>query len=397
MKTKSLQRALRLALIILLVGATLVAQPLSAYATVTQDDVDEQQDKLNDVNREINHKKAELAEVQEQQKQTAAEITSIEEDLTAKQAELEKVEADLAATQAELEDTKAKLADAIARCEKQKQEMADRVRAVYMQYESAYASYLNIIFSSENISDFLSRLNMVRSMLNEDNDTLDSYKAHQQEVEDYKAQLEEQEAKIAELKAQVEQQKADIEQKKKEHEQALAQLEDQEEYYQDELDQLEKDSKALEDLIQQLIAQLEEGKYAGGQMAWPVPGHYRITSSFGYRTHPVTGVKKLHTGIDIGSNPGEPINGKKAQAAAAGTVILAQYYGGYGNCVIISHGSGIVTLYGHGSAILVNVGDKVKRGQAVLKIGSTGVSTGPHLHFEVRENGTPVDPMKYLQ
>jgi len=389
---------IRIVIACLLIGVTLFAQPLSAYA-VTQEDIDKQQDELDDLNKDIKDKKNKLSEVRKQQKQTISDIQSIEADLNAKEAELAQIQTNLENTQEELTQTKADLSDAIARCERQQAEMSDRVRAVYIQYESAYASYLNILFSAQNWGDFLAKLNMVRSMLDHDNGTLATLQAHQAEVEDLKAKLTQKEASIQDLKAQAEQQKAAIEQQKAEREKALANLKDQESNYEGELDQLEKESKEIEALIQELIRQMEEGKYAGGQMAWPVPGFYHVTSPFGYRIHPISGTYKLHTGIDIGSNwdKNQSIYGQNFVAAASGKVILSQYYGGYGNCVIISHGSGISTLYAHGSARLVSAGDTVKRGQAVLRVGSTGASTGAHAHFEVREKGVPVDPMKYLK
>ena len=126
-------------------------------------------------------------------------------------------------------------------------------------------------------------------------------------------------------------------------------------------------------------------------MLWPVPGYTRITSQYGMRTHPITGIYKLHTGVDIGA----PM-GANFIAAADGTVIKAGYNNAYGNMVIIDHGGGIQTLYAHGSEILVQLGQTVKQGEAILKVGSTGYSTGPHAHFEVRINGNIVNPMEWI-
>ncbi len=131
--------------------------------------------------------------------------------------------------------------------------------------------------------------------------------------------------------------------------------------------------------------------YDGGQFMWPVPSTRYITSPYGYRIHPVYNYKKFHSGIDIGASYGVDI-----VAAADGTVTLATTNGGYGKCVIINHGSGITTLYAHNSQLLVSNGQSVTRGQVVAKAGSTGVSTGPHLHFEVRVNGSTTDPMPYF-
>jgi murein DD-endopeptidase MepM/ murein hydrolase activator NlpD len=124
-------------------------------------------------------------------------------------------------------------------------------------------------------------------------------------------------------------------------------------------------------------------------MVYPCAGE--ITSGFGWRTHPILGYQRFHAGVDFGADYGTVI-----YAADSGTVIFAGWYGGYGNAVIIDHGGGITTLYGHSSELYVAEGQTVQRGQAIAAVGSTGLSTGPHLHFEVRENGEPVDPMAYL-
>ena len=141
----------------------------------------------------------------------------------------------------------------------------------------------------------------------------------------------------------------------------------------------------------QLALQGIDTKYIGGVLAWPVPGYTRITSKYGMRTHPITGVYKLHTGVDISA----PM-GANFIAANDGIVTKAGMNSAYGNMVIIDHGGGISTLYAHGSEILVHVGQTVKKGVAVLKVGSTGYSTGPHAHFEVRINGVVTDPMPYI-
>ncbi|MCX8006852.1 MAG: peptidoglycan DD-metalloendopeptidase family protein [Coriobacteriia bacterium] len=141
--------------------------------------------------------------------------------------------------------------------------------------------------------------------------------------------------------------------------------------------------------------------YFAGVMAWPVPGFYRVSSPFGYRIHPILGVRKLHTGIDIGRDldPPRSIDGATIVSAGAGTVIYAGYRGGYGNTIIIDHGNGVATLYAHqrSGSFRVGVGEHVGKGEPIGAVGSTGLSTGPHLHFEVRINGTPTDPMPYLR
>lgn len=136
---------------------------------------------------------------------------------------------------------------------------------------------------------------------------------------------------------------------------------------------------------------VEEYNFTGGKLAWPVPSSHTVTSTFGIRVHPKTGEVKMHTGIDIAANYGADII-----AAADGVVKIAGSYGGYGNAVVIDHGGGMSTLYGHNSKLLVHVGETVERGQKIAEAGSTGVSTGAHCHFEVRNNGVPQDPVPYL-
>ena len=169
-------------------------------------------------------------------------------------------------------------------------------------------------------------------------------------------------------------------------EELLAEVSSQIEAHEGHVARLEQESKEIE--LEILRRQVREGR-APGTLAWPVGG--RITSPFGWRIHPILGGRRLHTGIDLGSVTGEPIH-----AAANGTVILAEQWGGYGRTVVVDHGGGLSTLYAHQSSISVSVGDEVLAGDVVGHIGCSGFCTGPHLHFEVREVGAPVDPMLYL-
>ena len=159
---------------------------------------------------------------------------------------------------------------------------------------------------------------------------------------------------------------------------------------QNQIDTYYQDVREVENQILAIVAQ-SGGEYIGGVLAWPVPGYSRITSPFGMRVHPITGVYKLHTGMDVGA----PI-GANFVAANSGIVVKAEYNRAYGNMVMINHGGGIMTLYAHGSEILVQVGQQVLRGDPVLKVGSTGYSTGPHAHFEVRVNGVYQNPVDYF-
>jgi murein DD-endopeptidase MepM/ murein hydrolase activator NlpD len=153
--------------------------------------------------------------------------------------------------------------------------------------------------------------------------------------------------------------------------------------------QLEQDVRTISSIIQQRMSHGIVAYRGTGQMILPCPGE--ITSGFGWRVHPVLGYERFHSGLDVGADYGTVIN-----AADRGMVIFAGWYGGYGNAVIIDHGGGLTTLYGHTSELYVAEGQEVQRGQAIAAVGSTGLSTGPHLHFEVRREGDPVDPVAFL-
>ena len=172
---------------------------------------------------------------------------------------------------------------------------------------------------------------------------------------------------------------------------AASKLTEEEKTLSEQIDEYRNQILAVEAEIAQVTKANIDTQYIGGEMAWPVPGYTRITSNYGMRTHPITGIYKLHTGVDLGA----PM-GANFIAANDGVVTKAGYNGAYGNMVIIDHGGGISTLYAHGSEILVTVGQTVKKGDNILKVGSTGYSTGAHAHFEVRVNGQPVNPLPYI-
>lgn len=200
--------------------------------------------------------------------------------------------------------------------------------------------------------------------------------------------MEKEYAEILQLKTEAEEQKELIDAKKQEQEKFLNQV----------LTERSKAEQALQEL-QQTSQEIEKrlrgssghgGSSQGtGTMAWPL--HGEITSPFGYRTHPIFGTRIYHSGIDIAADTGDPV-----RAADSGVIESAGWLGGYGYAVIINHGNGLATLYGHNSELLVSEGQRVAKGQVISRAGSTGWSTGPHLHFEVRQDGSPVNPLNFL-
>jgi len=251
------------------------------------------------------------------------------------------------------------------------------------------AGYIEIILKAEDLVDALTRMDMIQLIVESDVQLLKSINEQKTEVEEMKA---EQEVKRMELTAVInnlnaKQNEVTIASRSKEVYMSslksnLAEIQRQEAAMEEQSKQIEKDILAA----QRAVA------YVGGEMEWPAPGNYTITSNFGGRADPITGVWSSHGGTDIRAPYGAPII-----AANSGVVIFAGWHYSYGNYVIIDHGGGIATLYGHSSKLLVSTGQEVSRGEKIALVGSTGYSTGNHLHFEARINGVRTDAMKYYK
>ena len=270
---------------------------------------------------------------------------------------------------------------------------------VAIAYKTDDLTYIDVVLGSTSFEDLVSRMNVVRDLIGGNNQLVGGLEstrdkvAHEkqtiaehengvhQAVDDLQAQSDQ----LAALRAAQAAQKAASLATRKQKSAKLSGVENNLALLEQQEDQLLAESNALAGVING-----SSGSGVGtGTLMWPVNGP--ITSPFGYRIHPILGYRKLHTGIDFGVGYGTPI-----RAADSGTVIYATWMSGYGNVIIIDHGRGISTLYAHQSSLAVGNGSRVSRGQVVGYVGSTGFSTGPHLHFEVRVNGNPVDPMGYL-
>jgi murein DD-endopeptidase MepM/ murein hydrolase activator NlpD len=262
-----------------------------------------------------------------------------------------------------------------------------RVRVMYKKGGSL--GYIEVLFDAKDLGDFLTRLDMIQKIVDNDVELLRGLKTEKNELNMLKAKLEREKVELANALKDVEVKKEKIVTVSRSKEIYMRNLEQNIEELKAMDDKLLADSKRLESEI--LKVQMKE-EYAGGVMTWPSPGYYRITSYYGYRKHPIYGYYKNHNGLDIAV----PMN-QTVVAANDGVVLYAGWYGAYGNMVLIDHGGGISTLYGHNTTVLVSKGEKVAKGQAVANSGTTGLSTGPHVHFEVRVNGARTDPMNYLK
>lgn len=360
----------------------LFASSLTVFADTT---VDAWKKKLEETEKQLKQTQNAINKTQTAKKTVSKQVEELDGKLHKAEQELDTVEKQLGGLESRIVITKRDLERASQNANGQKDTLMKRVRVMY---ETGSVGYLSVILDSTSFSDFISRMDYLKKIMNYDVTLLKNMKAHRDTIAQQKAQLQSELDEKEKLKQQIGDKKEEVESAKEDRTKVLNELvKDLKELNKQE-DKLLEESKEFE---RKIIAAQSKDKYAGGKIQWPVPSSTRITSPYGYRIHPILKTKKLHTGIDIGASSGSAVI-----AGNDGTVIFSGYYGGYGYTVIIDHGGQISTLYAHNSKLLVNVGDKVKRGQNVAKIGSTGLSTGPHLHFEVRKNGQHTNPMAYL-
>ena len=278
----------------------------------------------------------------------------------------------------------------------QKQQTAVIARLRFLQ-RSPLTQGWTVLLQSENLNDFLSRRRNLKLFYQADRKILVKLTQQANQIKQQRTEVETKKNEIALIRQQLLAQKLDYQTQAQLQSELIGRLNSDRLALEAAQTQLQKDSQAIGNLIQQKIRAAELAKArskrnwvrGSGIMAFPSNG--RISSPFGFRIHPKLGYRRMHTGMDFAASYGSPI-----RAADSGTVIFAGWYGGYGYAVIINHGKGITTLYAHSSKLYVSEGESVKRGQAIAAIGSTGLSTGPHLHFEVRKNGKPVNPANYL-
>lgn len=316
------------------------------------------------------------------------EINKIDEKIYEYEEQIKAISQDLNEVEIKIEETVTLLNELEQNYNYQKNLLETRIVS---QYEAGPTRYLDVLLNAKSITDFISRYYLIGEMARYDQELLESIGEQKAKIETVNKELEEERQKLKDSKLNQKTIEISLENSKILKNSYINKLTAEElkikedlELYQDELDLID---------LEILIAAMENSgsEYVGGTFAWPTPGYYTITSPYGMRLHPILKIYRLHTGMDIGA----PL-GAYAVAANDGIVTKSTYSTSYGNMVIVNHGGGISTLYAHGSELIADVGDKVKRGDPVLKVGSTGWSTGPHLHFEIIIKGKTIDPYPYL-
>ena len=378
MKISGRVKALNLALSLLI--------SLSVTGTALADDLEDQ---LADLQRQAEEQQAKTNEASAKVENVSERLRQIQEELRVATAEYKEVKGQLDSVEDKISDNTELLEKTEADLKVKNKKLQQRVRDIYI---NGQISYVDVLFGAKDFADLMTRMDVLKRIIKHDYDLIMKVKEEKATVENTRAQLEKDKAEVEVLVTDAQAKKAKVEDKESEQQVLL----DQAIYDRDTSERMYEEIMAASQEVANMIrrSQMSSAGYSGapagaGGMIWPISGP--ITSEFGWRTHPIFGTARFHSGLDIGGDYGMPI-----YAAASGTVIYAGWISGYGNAVIIDHGGGVTTLYGHNDSLNVSEGENVAQGQVIAMCGSTGNSTGPHCHFEVRENGEPVSPYGYL-
>ncbi len=368
--------------LIILHVVTFATTSLAQDLTDLQNQKNELQNQINESNEQINQIQINLTENLEQLNNLNLKISTYEEDINSLEENLIKIEKDINQVSQKLQNIEVSY-------NKQREVLKNRLVAMY---EAGDIYYLDVLLSSNSITEFISNYYLIGEVAKYDNELLKNIEDQKNQIEEINNTLTERRETLKTIKENKEKVTVALENSKIIRNSYINKLTEEEKKTQDIIDECQAELNSLEAQIVAITTGNLSPDYVGGVFAWPAPGYTTITSRFGKRVHPILKVTSVHKGTDIAMPTGAYII-----AANDGTVIEAKYSTtGYGNMVMIDHGGGIVTLYGHGSEILVNAGQTVKKGDIIMKAGSTGWSTGPHLHFEVRINGTAVDSLPFI-
>ncbi len=373
----------------LLAGVMLFSQ--TAYASKS----------VNDLKSELEEKKKETEKLQDQIKDKQADKDSAVARMNELDVQIVGIQNDIDSVQEVIDDKQSEINAANSKIETLNDDIEDtkeQLKArMKVMYEYGSTSYLEIIFEAKGFSDLFTRIAAIRAIVEHDNDVVDRYIGQIEEIETQKQTIENEKQEQIEAKNILTDKQDELEVLKEEKNEVVKQLDSDINELKAQEKQKESDMNAIQSELNKALEAANKSSsttvvYKGnGKFGWPSASSTRITSNFGYRTHPISRTRSLHRGIDIGAPYGSNV-----LAAEDGVVLTAGYNGSYGYYITINHGGGYVTLYAHNSKLLVKSGDKVTRGQVIAKCGSTGNSTGPHIHFEVQVNGGLVNPLSYL-
>ncbi|MBR4878734.1 MAG: peptidoglycan DD-metalloendopeptidase family protein [Clostridia bacterium] len=364
----------------------------SSALTASQSNLNKLKDSLAKATAAKKEVQAEINGLKKEKSSVLKQIELLDNQIDAMQDEINLQAAVVAQLSDVIVETEQQIVETQAKEDEQYVKLKERVR---LMYEHGDVSYLGVLLQSDGFFDFLSRYEIISQISTYEKKLFEEIKTLKQEIIDHKASLEQNKADEIAVQKELEASKAELNKQMSAKNAEMQKIENAQDAETAKLRELSKEEDRLaaevKDMATKLAAQNKKD-YVGGTFTWPCPGNTRITSKFGMRFHPVLKYNKLHTGTDVGAP-----KGAKIVAMNAGTVITSTYNSSYGNYVMVDHGGKVVTLYAHMSSRSVKKGDVVKKGQQLGLVGSTGYSTGPHLHFEVIKNGSYVDPMSYFK
>jgi murein DD-endopeptidase MepM/ murein hydrolase activator NlpD len=365
-----------------------IAVPPSAFASVNwkRQQLDRTRQELRNTRRNFDVSQTRKLDLYRQLYNTQNQIHSLKgniaylnEQISTSQKDIKKLREELAVVQKKHDEKQALL-----EC---------RLRDIYLDFDN---QFIDVLAGSKNFSEFANYSSYLAMICNSDEQLIKTLKMEQDALEFKQHQINDKYQRMLSYRGRLTERTRSLENIERQREELLEQAKRDSQYYLNKKVQLEGHTAELERDIQSMLRSYQSRRGTSrpptstGVFAWPASGV--VTSDFGYRTHPIFGNTRFHTGIDIGAYSGSPI-----WAADGGTIIYSGWLGGYGNTVMIDHGRGLVTLYAHCSALYVRQGQSVTKGQTIAAVGSTGNSTGPHLHFEVRQDGNPISPWGFLR
>jgi len=371
-------------LIVLLLLLFIVSNPLMPVLAITTDEIEEKQQELEEVEKRQRDEKSALEQRLNREAALKEEMRLLENEIQELRWEQERLNDEIKLLEAEISDAEAELEDAEERLSYREDLLKLRLRAIQ---QHGVVSYLEVLFESNSFSDFLTRLHSLSIIASNDLTLIEEIQEERDLIEARKDELENNKANLENMRDQVAANEARMDQAVLERKDLLAELQGEIDLNLKAIRDLEEEAQQLDSLIQELIAEAQS-QFSGieGALLWPIEPPTWISSGYGWRRDPFSGAQAWHGGVDIAPHHGAA---NYIIAAAEGKVIYSGWNGGYGNCIMIDHGGGTVTLYGHMSSLLVQKGEVVSRGQRIARAGTTGYSTGVHLHFEVREFSKP--------
>ena len=358
---------------------------MGTVQAVTSAEIEERRKELIE---QIEQSGIEIENIQIELTETLEKINEIDKQIYDYEESIKQIDEDLKTIEQDIEEKEKEIKIIQLNYDQVKEAFAERM--VYL-YETNDTRYLDVLLNSKSIVEFISNYYLIGEMAEYDANLIEKIENNKDRIVEAKEELQQVQQQLEEKKEEKQKIAITLENSKVVKNSYLNNLTAQEQETREKLEKYQEELDLIN--LEMLLTSLENNDsiYVGGIFLWPTPGYYTITSPFGMRLHPILKVYAGHTGMDIGAPMGSYV-----LAANSGVVSKATYSNSYGNLVMINHGNGISTAYAHGSEILVEEGQEVNRGDIIMKVGSTGWSTGPHLHFEIIVNGTKIDPYPYV-